>query len=355
MRAIILFVILFTFFLAGQDSELKVVKIDVSSSSKANISEIANNSSLIKLETSESCLIKRVKTLSITKDYIFISDNGDRILEFDRKGIFLRQIGREGRGPGEYLGVIHFTVDSIKNYVIVLSYKKISIYDFHGNFIRSVNLNYLSIFIQPVGNEYWIFSAKYEPLKNDGYLNYVQMFTLSQQFSVIDSSFVFNKVNSGMSDNLYGFVTDMFPISDLGNHVYMYYPYTMAVRDTLYEVRDSKLIPSIKFNFQSVRSVYPNLIISHIFRTNRFVFVKYLISKSSNYIFCYDLFKEKALNVPYGFNDDIYGTGVIEYFKPLNLSRNEFYYVKDGYKLDGIIDGVNENSNPVIFLITLKE
>ncbi len=353
MRVIIFFVILFTFYLADQDSELKFIKIDVSSSSKANISEITGNSSFVKLETSESCLIKYIKSLSITKDYIFISDGIDRILKFDRNGKFLLQIGRKGRGPGEFSGIINFSVDSINNYLVVLSYKKISLYDFHGNFLRSINLNDVSTFIQTVGKEYWIFSAKYKPLKNGDYLNYLQMFTLNRQFSVIDSSFIFNKVNSDHS-GLQSIVGSMFPISDLGNHVYMHYPNIMTVKDTLYEVRDSKLIPSIKFDFRSVRNTYPNLSITNIFRTGRFVFVNYLISKSQDYTFCYDLLEEKGWNILNGFNDDIYGTGVIKYFKPLNLSRNEFYFVKEGYKLDGIIDGVNKNSNPVIFFITLR-
>lgn len=55
-----------------------------------------------------------------------------------------------------------------------------------------------------------------------------------------------------------------------------------------------------------------------------------------------------------GFTDDIYNTG-IPALKPSDLKHGEFYFIKNGYELDGIMDGVNENSNPVIFFVRTKE
>jgi hypothetical protein len=40
---------------------------------------------------------------------------------------------------------------------------------------------------------------------------------------------------------------------------------------------------------------------------------------------------------------------------PLDLKTGEFCFVKNGFELDGVVDGVNENSNPVIFFVRTKD
>ena len=58
-----------------------------------------------------------------------------------RKGNFLRQIGADGRGPGEYYGITGFCIDPKNKKIFVNSYngRKILEYDFNGSYIIFFN------------------------------------------------------------------------------------------------------------------------------------------------------------------------------------------------------------------------
>ena len=59
---------------------------------------------IIKLNTSDECLIGEIKQVSFTDQFIFVSDPyvSQKIFMFDKNGKFVKNIGRQGGGPGEY-------------------------------------------------------------------------------------------------------------------------------------------------------------------------------------------------------------------------------------------------------------
>jgi hypothetical protein len=65
------------------------------------------------------------------------------ILAFDRFGNFLNTIGREGTGPGEYQMALFFSIDSGNEIVYVNDNltNKILVYSFEGKFIREFSLS----------------------------------------------------------------------------------------------------------------------------------------------------------------------------------------------------------------------
>lgn len=99
----------------------------------------------IPLETKPVCLLDRIDKLELTDSNIFISDF-DRLLQFDRGGKFIRQIGKNGRGPGEYIHISDFCVDrpNKKIYVIAWSSKMVLEFDTDGKFIRSFDAGFPS-------------------------------------------------------------------------------------------------------------------------------------------------------------------------------------------------------------------
>lgn len=105
---------------------------------QVNLSEIADSIEYIKLETSSKCLLKSAWKVMLTSNYIFISDF-DGLYKFDRKGKFICKIGRQGKGPGEYIKVLTFTIDEAQQLVFVVdNYTDlIGIYDFNGKYIKS--------------------------------------------------------------------------------------------------------------------------------------------------------------------------------------------------------------------------
>ena len=57
-------------------------------------------------------------------------------------------------------------------------------------------------------------------------------------------------------------------------------------------------------------------------------------------------------NMKDGINDDIYNTGKIQ-LKQLNTPNDDMYYVKDAFEVCDKIDGITEDSNPVLFFVKL--
>jgi hypothetical protein len=66
------------------------------------LSEFISDVTYIRLETTPECLISRSREVSLLGDFIFVVERNGCYL-FDRStGSFVREIGRPGRGPGEY-------------------------------------------------------------------------------------------------------------------------------------------------------------------------------------------------------------------------------------------------------------
>lgn len=77
-------------------------QIDISPFIDANID-------IVKLETTETCLVRADAVKLLTEKYILIGDNvSKQIFMFDRQGKFIRTIGKIGRGPGEYVDLYGF-------------------------------------------------------------------------------------------------------------------------------------------------------------------------------------------------------------------------------------------------------
>jgi hypothetical protein len=105
------------------------------------LSEISETIEYIPLETPSACLLGEILDAKVTKDFIFIKHNGTKLIaQFDRDGKFKRNIGKIGKGPGEYLGIREFSIDDEKNLIFIQSNwtREILVYTFKGEFIKSI-------------------------------------------------------------------------------------------------------------------------------------------------------------------------------------------------------------------------
>ncbi|HQG55872.1 MAG TPA: 6-bladed beta-propeller [Bacteroidales bacterium] len=105
------------------------------------LSILGYNIEYILPETNNNSLLSRISNVFVTDSSLFISD-GNRILHFNINGRFLKQIGTQGRGPGEYVSVSDFYSDIIDNEIYILSPFRMLVYDFEGNFIRSFKIDF---------------------------------------------------------------------------------------------------------------------------------------------------------------------------------------------------------------------
>lgn len=102
---------------------------------------------VVKLELTENSLIGEISKVEVIDDRIIILDRRDNksVFMFDMEGNFIRQIGRKGRGPGEYVSAVNFVLDYDNGHIIVSDYgtPKQMFYDLDGRFIKEYRLSYL--------------------------------------------------------------------------------------------------------------------------------------------------------------------------------------------------------------------
>jgi hypothetical protein len=91
----------------------KISKIDLNripvEIRELKLSELINDFQLNPLETKKECMISNT-TIEFSRDFIFVGTQnfpGAAILyRFDKKGTFINEIGKSGRGPGEHMGYL---------------------------------------------------------------------------------------------------------------------------------------------------------------------------------------------------------------------------------------------------------
>lgn len=99
---------------------------------------------VIKLETLDDCLISDINKIEFTEDHIFIKDNTNpTIFQFDKNGKFIKSIGQEGQGPGEYVKLGDFTVIDDSLYIDDMYGSKIVIYSIKDKGYRQYQNDYL--------------------------------------------------------------------------------------------------------------------------------------------------------------------------------------------------------------------
>lgn len=354
------------------DTHAKVVK-------QANLSDVFQKGRCVKLDTDDSCLISAVSQVNTTQDFIFVSEN-KRLLQFDRSGRLIKQIGSHGRGPGQYNIIRHMAIDSLNERVFISS-RNLLCYHFDGSFIRNLPIiegeDRATGYIGFADGYLWAHNMRIGvPDTKGGFTNLDRFYLFNQQLQNTDSILVREIMLDSEEIAIGG---NEYFISDLTSGVYLYCPVLVTepmLRDTLYKLNGLTVQPIMKLDFSDILSVEEgvkrsmftmtpqaydeatlrvrNMTIHNIFRTERFIFSEYHYLDKP-YFFCYDLFNQKGYNMTEGFTDDLFGTGMTVNLIPLNLRNGEFCFVKNGYELEGIIEGANENSNPVIFFIKTKE
>lgn len=95
----------------------------------------------IQLETDTACLIGRVAQLKVCDSGIFIvNDYPNALYHFNQNGNFMGQIGKQGRGPGEYLAIGSIDIDEWNREVVVFDSENCCFlrYDYNGHFLGKI-------------------------------------------------------------------------------------------------------------------------------------------------------------------------------------------------------------------------
>jgi hypothetical protein len=106
-----------------------------------NLSMVADSLEYIPLETLSESLIGHIFGVVLTDEFIFLRTS-NRILKFSREGIYLSQIGSQGRGPGEYPGLRNISIDNENERVFVFPnfVRELLIYTFNNKYLGKIPL-----------------------------------------------------------------------------------------------------------------------------------------------------------------------------------------------------------------------
>jgi hypothetical protein len=94
------------------------------------------------LETSKESFIGFIPQVWMNDSVIIINDSNARLLMFRKNGKFKQQIGKNGRGPGEYVSILHFDVIRDTIYISSAGRRSLLRYTFSGGFCDELKFNY---------------------------------------------------------------------------------------------------------------------------------------------------------------------------------------------------------------------
>lgn len=98
----------------------------------------------VPLETNDSCLIADVYKIVSWENFYYVRDLQENLFLFAGDGKFIRKIGKQGKGPGEYTALADFMVDPLNGDIYLVTLGKIMVYSKEGKLLRTndIGLNW---------------------------------------------------------------------------------------------------------------------------------------------------------------------------------------------------------------------
>ena len=177
-------------------SSVKPIKIPKNYNNILQIDSIFDKIEAVALETQEKYLIKYSQKIKIKGDYLYILDNYKNLFVFSTStGKFIRQIGKQGKGPGEYLNVRDFDFDN-KGNIYIMDFRQILKYTVSGKFIEKYTLDFAksNITANPsniaVADEdhFYIWAGSYD-IKENKNKNLFLMYKIDKKGNIINRYF----------------------------------------------------------------------------------------------------------------------------------------------------------------------
>lgn len=360
------------------------------------ISSFVSNVIYVPLETNPLALISGlIVNYEVTNDFIIVRQSASvnsQILLFDRKtGKFIKEIGKVGRGPGEFSSLGFLPYNNIKHEFYALNNSRdILVYDLAGKCIDIIK--------KPVTPDIKInersvtsFLMLYDILDSDIFVGYFQNFSGNENRKLILFTrdgilkifpnylrWVPGKSFHGIMNPPGGFAK-FYKWDNKLNFLEIFC-------DTLYQVTKDSLIPRYYFDPGPYKAEYSNQL-EVASKTSNYYFM-YDVNENKNFIFINFLLKmdgylgfinksdntitvcKKGLSGNSGFQDDI--GGLMEIVPNHFTQNNEMVYIIQPFKMIKWIkenpekaneakkrhlwlNNIDEFSNPIIAIAKCKE
>jgi hypothetical protein len=334
------------------------------------LSDYVDDIKYVKLSDDE--LFSRIIDIEFSDNYIFIS-TGEGVLKYDYQGDFINKVGNKGLGPMEYTNCNNFTIDEKSNQLFVRDRQTIKVFDFNGQYLRSIPpIQFGGILDFVIQDEkiYLVSSLFTSPER-------VEKFWYVIDF---DGNLLDDKDNHDVFFERNG-------MNYFGNFMYKtddYIGYWNHYNDTIFHIYADKIVPGYIWAEGSYR-LTPEKVVSDdasglisriIFETNNLLYMHYRYSGKNN-ICLYDKQKTEFVNMVFDSNNkvglvnDIDGglpfnptqtalVGDDEYFVQILSPDKIFEYISEGgndtpkQNFDALLKNLSEDDNQIIVMAKLK-
>ena len=121
------------------------------------VSELLDNIALVPLETRDNLVLSTAGTSFIVSNHYILANTGEKLLQFDRNGIFIRTLATKGSGPNEFVYINSMLIDEESQmfyYTGMGNYKSISCINLKtGEFPQTLYPDLSSFSIQAVDTQ----------------------------------------------------------------------------------------------------------------------------------------------------------------------------------------------------------
>jgi hypothetical protein len=202
------------------------------------ISEIADTVEYIALETPEDITITRVWDI-IPVDSFWIIHSRDGVYKFTDQGKYIKNIGRQGQGPGEYSLIYDIAVDPIKKEILLNTSGILLFYDLEGTFLRMMRKDGTLFRASIVDSVLWISETA---MNTDKYLAYSMDYQGKVLTSIPNPCYAIESQDEGTGLHL----SKMYkPFYNRKDTIYLK---GKEVNDTIYQLSGSISEPYVAFN-----------------------------------------------------------------------------------------------------------
>ncbi|MCG6189356.1 6-bladed beta-propeller [Maribellus maritimus] len=375
------FSLLFLIIACNKSREIPVITPEDLVAGELALTELADEVSYIKLDN--SVLLSDIKDVKRVEEGYLIRNN-DGLFLFRTNGKFRNQIGKKGKGPGEYAYVDDFTVNPATGEIFLINLKKVFVYNFAGELLSSFETPDSLNFKNVVFFENRLFFPKgfgFSGLKNEWYATDLKGHVTNQKQNFVE-------VGELRVDYL------IHPIFNDGKSLF----YWNQLNDTIFCI-DEKCKPAYLFAKDKFRVTENDLASEENYRnksswqmlsvqgTKKYLFFDYILIKDRLRV--YTMF-DKNKNLMYKIASSILGAETINLndfdngpaFVPVSTYHSDSEEFLLGWinsfqlkmlvestefknstpkfpekkkELEQLANNLDENDNPVLMLVKLKE
>lgn len=190
-------------------------------------SEVFDSIRFVRLETTDSSLIGRIKKIVATNDYFFILDasTAKTVFVFDKTGKFLNRIGTNGNGPEEYNVPDDIVYDRYNDELLVWcnNHKAIMRFKPDGTFVENIKVDWWADVISIVSKDIYLLYLN-NTRQKDGKPNEHNILVINQNGEIVNRLLPYNEHDERFNppcENDFSFYGDTVLFSPYyGNRIY---------------------------------------------------------------------------------------------------------------------------------------